>query len=928
MKKLNHTKPLITLIGACVAWTSTQAAAPSVAQGRITVREYYFDGANAISRLTDHAGYPNSPNAVYYPMHFEWPTGPTGRDEDSTDAPPSDVANNYAWEIRGYYHPDRTGEHFFAVASGDPSELWLSTDDSFDNLELIADEPTRNPVRAFGTEERRAYVDVGANDERLQNWSKGIQLQIGQAYAIMARSVEGGGSDNLAVAHSNELWFEDGMEPIPGSFLSTFDRDSLSGTFLKGVTGDADSVTVTLKDGEGFSATTVDVNSITVKLDGKLVEVTVSQSAGINTATHEITSGFLASGSEHEVEVVWEDSAGNEMAAASTFSVVGYATVASSLAISNVDSSKKGFLFRTVQSAEVLGNDSALREQHLAGEVGGENIADDWGSDDYVWTVDLINFDQDGNAQGEFRDLGDGSSQDVFDDFIPGIPRPEGGTDNITGEIHTVVRVPKAGLYTFGFNSDDGFKTIAGNDAADSVYLGGFNGGRGASTTSFRVLFPKAGDYPLRSIWYQGGGDANLEWFTITPNKALLNDTGNGGLATFAVKPELATSVTSVSPASGGVAFPNENILLTIADGNASVDTGSVQITLGGQAVEASVRKSGGVTTVEVDRGGAMWSSGEEVTVGLSYSAGGSARDASWSFNARTYVGIASDSVSGHNGLVLGDAKWTEDGGGASGQAGDLGLDLTGTSGTMIVVGADFLNDAFAKDVLTVAFWAKKSVIGNSSSVWITSESAGAGNRGFQAHTPWSNNNVYFDTQGCCAADTQRVNGDVAGYEFYEDTFWDEWHLWSFSKDMDLKEVRIDGNLFLESFGADPLSADVMDIWVGSERGGANYDRSLFDDFAIYDRALSESDLKKIASGTSAGSLDGLIAFWDFNTAPAAGGDGAISSVALADGSVVIEYTGTLKSATSVTGPYSAVAGASSPYSVAPTKAAEFYIAE
>ena len=58
------------------------------------------------------------------------------------------------------------------------------------------------------------------------------------------------------------------------------------------------------------------------------------------------------------------------------------------------------------------------------------------------------------------------------------------------------------------------------------------------------------------------------------------------------------------------------------------------------------------------------------------------------------------------------------------------------------------------------------------------------------------------------------------------------------------------------------------------------------------------------------------------------GGAGSISSVALSDGSVVIEYTGTLKSASTVTGPYSAVAGASSPYSVAPTQAAEFYIAE
>ena len=55
----------------------------------------------------------------------------------------------------------------------------------------------------------------------VSNWSKGIQLQKGQAYAIMARCVEGGGGDNLAVTHSNELFFENGMEPIDGSYLST-----------------------------------------------------------------------------------------------------------------------------------------------------------------------------------------------------------------------------------------------------------------------------------------------------------------------------------------------------------------------------------------------------------------------------------------------------------------------------------------------------------------------------------------------------------------------------------------------------------------------------------------------------------------------------------------------------------------------------------
>jgi len=899
---------------------------------------------------------------------------------------------------------------------------------------------------------------------------------------------------------------------------------------ITGLEATADSFSVTFRD---IGLARVLQETITVSLDGEDVTGALNVTKDGEFTTVEYQSPVLfASGSTHVVDVKADTSNGGVLSANPSFTAATYATVPPGLALSNVDTSTPGFLMYVKQSAAGLANSTDVRLAHLADDS--ENIADDWGSEDYVWTLDIINFDQDGNPQGEFRDLQDGSSMDVMDDFIPGIPGLEGGTDNITAMIDTVVRIPEAGFYTFGFNSDDGFLTTIGNDQADAVKLGEFNGGRGASTTPYKVYFEAAGDYPMQSLWYEGGGGANLEWFTIEPNKALLNDTDNGGLRTFAVKPTLATTVTAVSPAGGSNPFPSDDISVTIQDGSASVDAGSVSLTVNGQAVDASVNKSGGVTAVDLDRGGAMWGSGEEVTVGLSYTAGGATREVSWSFNARTYVGIAMDSVSGHSGLVLGDASWSADGGGASGQPGDLALDLTGTAGTMVVKGADFLNDAFAKDVLTVAFWAKKDTIQNSSSIWITSESAGSGNRGFQAHTPWSNNNVYFDTQGCCNAGTQRVNGDVATYENYEDTFWDGWHLWSFTKDMDLKEVRIDGTLFLESTGADPLSADVMDFWLGSERGEGNYDRSLFDDVAIFDHALSESDLKSVVSGASLGSLDGLIAFWDFNTAPAAGladgsviainfaadepagnrsdvtgaagvlgtvnwnnvdsaagsasdlaadvagssapsgvsvewaspntwsstgrgeenntgsgndgnlmtgyidtnaedpisatvsglpdgatydvivyikggvngkggdytigdqvlshtdtaafdgtfvygefgdylvfkgvtgssftlqsqpthgggsaprapinglevvigggvevpgggGDGSISSVALADGSVVIEYTGTLKSATSVTGPYSPVAGASSPYSVAPTQAAEFYIAE
>jgi len=49
--------------------------------------------------------------------------------------------------------------------------------------------------------------------------------------------------------------------------------------------------------------------------------------------------------------------------------------------------------------------------------------------------------------------------------------------------------------------------------------------------------------------------------------------------------------------------------------------------------------------------------------------------------------------------------------------------------------------------------------IANSSAFWFFSPSAG--NRAFQGHTPWGNDNVYFDTAGCCDGGTQRINAHI-----------------------------------------------------------------------------------------------------------------------------------------------------------------------
>ena len=93
------------------------------------------------------------------------------------------------------------------------------------------------------------------------------------------------------------------------------------------------------------------------------------------------------------------------------------------------------------------------------------------------------------------------------------------------------------------------------------------------------------------------------------------------------------------------------------------------------------------------------------------------------------------------------------------------------------------------------------------------------------------------------------------------------------------------------------------------------------DEFALYNVALSEAQAKA--------HYDAGMTEVPFTPGTGGvGGDGQINSIALSDGSVVIEFEGTLKSASGVTGPYAPVAGATSPYSVAPDQSAQFYIAE
>ena len=221
--------------------------APASAAGSISAREYTGVGGTSIPQLTSHASFPDSPGVEASAGYFEWP-----QSGDIDTKPEGNVQDNYGVQMIGFIHPPETGDYQFAIAADDNAELWLSTDESPANRQLIATEPQWNGVRAFGTGDRRSMVDAGTADERYQNVSKFISLEGGKAYYIEALMNEGGGGDNLAVAWTTADPIANDALPISGDFLSPW--------VPGGAGGDAPALSV-VNNGDG---------TVTVTFEGKL----------------------------------------------------------------------------------------------------------------------------------------------------------------------------------------------------------------------------------------------------------------------------------------------------------------------------------------------------------------------------------------------------------------------------------------------------------------------------------------------------------------------------------------------------------------------------------------------------------------------------------------------------------------------------------
>lgn len=175
-------------------WTVTPA---SFGSGKLLREVWTGIAGNDVVNLTNNAAYPNNPTSTSEVTSFETPTND---------------GDNYGQRLRGWLHPQVTGQYRFWIAGDDECQLFLSTDASAANRTRIARVP------AGGWSDPRQWTKFAEQTSAL------ITLTAGQRYYIEALHKEGAGGDNLAVAW--QVPGGTGQTVIPGQFLSPWTPNS------------------------------------------------------------------------------------------------------------------------------------------------------------------------------------------------------------------------------------------------------------------------------------------------------------------------------------------------------------------------------------------------------------------------------------------------------------------------------------------------------------------------------------------------------------------------------------------------------------------------------------------------------------------------------------------------------------------------------
>jgi len=214
-----------------------------------------------------------------------------------------------------------------------------------------------------------------------------------------------------------------------------------------------------------------------------------------------------------------------------------------------------------------------------------------------------------------------------------------------------------------------------------------------------------------------------------------------------------------------------------------------------------------------------------------------------WPFDDATNPAAANDVVIGIPGATTG--TYTADNGGHSGATGDRAIMLSPVvANQSVTASATFMNLASPGDSISIAYWQKLNTVRQSSGFWVGSSNAINANRGIQAHTPWSDNNIYFDHAGCCVTNVERIAGPLPPTA---DPL--QWQHFTLIKSGLTKQVYVNGVLAVDGQGSDPIPADFTTLTMGG--GDAGYMDGALDDFAIFAGALTGEQMTRLSRGES-----------------------------------------------------------------------------
>ena len=365
-------------------------------------------------------------------------------------------------------------------------------------------------------------------------------------------------------------------------------------------------ITVNLWDG---SLSQVDQTTIQMMLDGTNVTSTTTQSNSMYTVQYPVPA--LPSGSSNYVVLTFADNGAPAVRQTNVFGfiVATFPTIPTNYR-ATADTTQPGFTERIFQGGTATVATTETADAMLAGllydTTSGQpfpNTAQP--NNDSTWTFlqpGVLNYNI-------FAPTNATSAGDFANDLVyPGLPGTNGSLVNFAYEAVTYLFLTP-GAYTFGVNSDDGFRLTCLD-----MQLGVFDAGRGAADTIFYFAVSQAGYYPFRLVHFQGTGAGSLEWFSedSTGQKILINDAGSTGYI-----PAYARAITALpyflveSPAGAGNR-PDKPIQVEMQDGvGVRVNTNTIHLRVNGGAVTPSITQTGGVTTVQYST---AWASGSANT--------------------------------------------------------------------------------------------------------------------------------------------------------------------------------------------------------------------------------------------------------------------------------------------------------------------------